>query len=152
MSALPGENHLRYVPNTDHSLRGATVDAAQTGLAFLDSIISGAPRPRFSWQSEGDGSIRVQSATKPDAVKLWQAVNHNARDFRLQTIGRAFHSTEIRDEGDFTYVARVSPPVHGFAAYFIELTYTTLHGEPFTVTTGVHVTPDVLPFGLPRLS
>jgi PhoPQ-activated pathogenicity-related protein len=152
LGGLPGENYLRYVPNTDHSLRGSAIDAAQTGLAFLDSIIAGAPRPRFSWRSESDGTIRVRSATKPSAVKLWQAVNGHARDFRLDTIGRAFYSTDLLDQGDFTYVVNVPPPAHGFAAYFVELTYAGLRGEPFTVTTGVRVTPDILPFGPPPTS
>ncbi|MDB5027971.1 MAG: PhoPQ-activated pathogenicity-related protein PqaA type, partial [Candidatus Eremiobacteraeota bacterium] len=149
IGGLLGENYLRYVPNTDHSLSGATIDAAQTGLAFLDSIIAGTPRPRFSWRAESGGTVRVRSATKPSAVKLWQAVNEHARDFRLQTIGRAFHSTELRDRGGFTYAGTVAPPAHGFVAYFVELTYAGPRGEPFTVTTGVQVVPDILPFGPP---
>ena len=152
LGGLPGENYLRYVPNTDHALSGKTLDAARTGLAFLDSVIAGAPRPRFSWSSESDGSIRVRSSTKPSSVKLWHAVNGSARDFRLATIGRAFRSTDLQDQGDFTYVGTVAPPERGFAAYFIELTYAGLRGEPFTVTTGVRVTPDILPFGPPPTS
>lgn len=148
---LPGENHLRYVPNTDHSLTGHAVDAAETGLAFLESIISGTPRPRFTWRTDPDGTMRVASETKPLSVKLWQAVNPNARDFRLQTIGRAFVSTELKSSSPGSYVAKVGPPAHGFTASFVELTYAGPHDEPFTMTTGVRVTPDVLPFAPPRV-
>jgi PhoPQ-activated pathogenicity-related protein len=146
---IPGENHLRYVPNTDHSLKGATIDAGQTALAFMDTIIAGKPRPRFTWQSEPDGTIRVRSTTQPKTVKLWRAVNERARDFRFETIGPAFNSTELEDQGGFTYAARVSAPARGFAASFVELTYAGPRDEPFVVTTGVRVTPDVLPFGPP---
>jgi PhoPQ-activated pathogenicity-related protein len=99
-----------------------------------------------------DGSIVVQSAVKPFSAKLWQALNPDARDFRLQTIGNAFTSTELPDRGGFTYAARVKPPARGFIAYFIELTYVTANNDMFTVTTNVRVTPDRLPFRPPHLA
>ncbi len=148
-SGLRGEKYLRYVPNTDHSLRGVTANAAQTGIAFVDSIIAGAARPAYSWYWDRDGTIHVRSTEEPLSVKLWQAVNPHARDFRLQTIGRAFRSSELRSRGKFTYAAKISPPAHGFAAYFVELTYETIRDDVFTFTTGVRVTPDILPFGPP---
>ena len=146
---LVGEKHLRYIPNTDHSLNGQTVNAAHTGLAFVNSLIAGAPRPTYDWRWDGD-AIRVHTKTMPISVKLWHAENPHARDFRLQTIGRAFHSTELIDQGSNTYVARLSRPAHGFTAGFVELTYAGLGEDVFTVTTGVRVRPDYLPFGLPR--
>jgi PhoPQ-activated pathogenicity-related protein len=148
-NALQGEKYLRYVPNTDHSLKGATRSAAETGKAFVDSIINAAPRPRYGWEMLADGAIRVQSASKPVAVKLWQALNPDARDFRLETIGNGFFSSDLHDRGGYTYVANVARPARGFCAYFVELTYSTLHGDLFTVTSGVRVTPDVLPYRLP---
>ena len=147
-SGLVGEKYLRYIPNTDHSLNGATVNAAHTGLAFVDSIIAGSPRPKYDWHWDGD-TVRVSSSTQPLSVKLWQAHNPRARDFRLQTIGPAFRSTELIDQGGNTFIARVTPPAHGFTAGFVELTYATLREDVFTVTTDVRVTPDVLPFGPP---
>jgi PhoPQ-activated pathogenicity-related protein len=147
---LQGEKYLRYVPNTDHSLKGAARTAAETGKAFVDSIINGNALPRYSWQMDGDGAINVQSETKPLSVKLWQALNPDARDFRLETIGNAFESTQLRDRGNSTYAASVPRPPRGFTAYFVELTYATTHNDLFTVTTAVRVTPDVLPFRPPR--
>lgn len=149
-SGLLGEKYLRYVPNTDHSLRGEAYNAARTGIAFVDSIIAGDARPTYTWYWDGNGTIHVRSNEEPLAVKLWQAVNPHSRDFRVQTIGhRAFHSSRLRDRGGFTYAARVPSPSHGFAAYFVELTYATQHDDLLTVTTGVRVTPDILPFGPP---
>ncbi len=61
--SLPGEKYLRYVPNTDHSLRGS--DVAQSLLAFFSAVVNGTPRPKFSWVFEQDGSIRVTSSDEP---------------------------------------------------------------------------------------
>jgi PhoPQ-activated pathogenicity-related protein len=146
---LVGEKHLRYIPNTDHSLNGVAVNAVHTGLAFVDSIIAATPRPKYDWQWDGD-TIRVHTKTEPISVKLWQAENPHARDFRLQTIGRAFHNTELVALDNHAYVARISRPAHGFSASFVELTYAGLSDDVFTVTTSVRIKPDFLPFGPPR--
>jgi PhoPQ-activated pathogenicity-related protein len=148
---LLGEKYLRYVPNTDHSLRGAGGDAAKTGIAFLDDVINGTPRPNYAWQIQRDGSIRVRSASKPVHARLWHAVNPHSRDFRFQTVGRAFWATDLRDSGGFTYVANVPAPAQGYAAYFVELAYAGTRNDLFTVTTGVRIVPDTLPYGLPPL-
>jgi PhoPQ-activated pathogenicity-related protein len=147
---LPDEKYLRYVPNADHSLRGADSGAGEDVLAFYQSVIGDTPRPKFSWRFEDDGSIRVQTATKPLAVKLWQAANPDARDFRLATIGQTFKSAELGDDGGGTYVGNVARPARGWAAYFIEVTYRGTERYTFRFTTGVRVTPDRMPFGPPR--
>jgi PhoPQ-activated pathogenicity-related protein len=149
-NGLRGEKYLRYLPNTDHSLKGASRTAADTGKAFVDSVIDGTPRPRYAWQSAADGSLHVQSTGKPVFAKLWQALNPDARDFRLETIGNAFEASPLHDEGGYSYSAKVARPARGFAAYFIELTYAAPKGDLFTVTTEVRITPDVLPFRGPR--
>jgi PhoPQ-activated pathogenicity-related protein len=63
--ALVGEKYLRYVPNTDHSLKG--FDAPESALAFYEAIVGGWPRPKFSWSFEPDGSIQVKAETQPIA-------------------------------------------------------------------------------------
>ena len=77
---LKGEKHLRYVPNTNHSLDKS--DALESMQAFYASVVKGTPRPEFSWTFEKDGSIKVVSKQRPDAVTLWQATNPEARNFR----------------------------------------------------------------------
>ena len=84
-SALPEEKHIRYVPNVKHNLEGG--DATDSMLAFYQAILSGTPRPRFTWKMQ-NGSIVVNVQDKPIAVNLWQATNPDARDFRLDTIGK----------------------------------------------------------------
>ena len=81
----------------------------------------------------------------PAEVKLWQAHNPSARDFRLETIGRAWKSSKLSGAGG-VFTAHVQRPEKGWTAYFIELTY-RIDGlaVPMKLTTGVYVIPDVLP-------
>jgi PhoPQ-activated pathogenicity-related protein len=142
---LPGVKYLRYVPNTGHSLRGT--DAWMTLLACYNAILTGAELPQFDWKIEKDGTIRVQAKTKPSEVKLWQATNPGARDFRLTTIGPKWKSSPLPEQGAGVYVAKVAPPKRGYTAYMVELTFPSgLALAPFKFTTGVKVVPDVEPF------
>jgi PhoPQ-activated pathogenicity-related protein len=142
---LPAEKYLRYVPNTDHSLRDS--DARDSVLAFYYTVIHKRPRPTFTWTFESDGSIRVKTSgsMKPKAVKLWQATNPKARDFRLRTIGPAYKSQTLIDAGGGTYVAKLTEPKKGWTASFVELTYGVGGRFPLKVTTAVRVLPDILP-------
>ena len=148
-SGLRGEKYLRYVPNTDHSLRGSYQDAAESAFAFYKAILTNIPRPKFAWSFEDDGSIRVKTETRPDVVTLWQAHNPDARDFRLETIGRAYSSSVLRDQGDGVYLGKVPEAKQGWTAFFIELTFPSPGPYPYKFTTGVRVVPDILPFGPP---
>jgi PhoPQ-activated pathogenicity-related protein len=142
---LPGVKYLRYVPNAEHSLRGS--DAWMTLLACYNAVLTGAELPQFEWKIEKDGTIRVQTKSKPSEVKLWQATNPGARDFRLTSIGPRWKSSALADNGDGTYTAKVAPPQRGWTAYMVELTFTSrLALAPFKFTTGVKVVPDVAPF------
>jgi PhoPQ-activated pathogenicity-related protein len=145
---LKGEKYLRYVPNTDHSLRNS--DARETLLAYYSAILENKPRPRFSWSFKKDGSIEVKTADQPAEIKLWQASNPEKRDFRLMTIGPAYTSTPLTSSGNGVYVARVSKPEKGWTAFFVELTYPAGGKYPLKFTTGVRVVPDVLPFPPPK--
>jgi PhoPQ-activated pathogenicity-related protein len=148
-AGLKGENYLRYLPNTDHSLKGEYVDAAESAVSFYQSILSDAPRPSFSWNFADDGSIRVNTESKPSAVRLWQAQNPNARDFRLATIGAAYTSSKLTDQGDGLYIGKAPESKQGWTAYFVEMTFPTDGPYSYKFTTGVRVAPDQLPFGPP---
>ena len=141
---LPGVKYLRYVPNADHSLRGS--DAWMTLLGAYAAIVKGSHLPEFTWAFEGEGQIRVKAADKPQSVKLWQATNPKARDFRLMTIKEAWTSTEVPQDGktEGVYVAKVGKPEQGWTACFVELTYGT--NMPMKFTSGVRVVPDIKPF------
>lgn len=134
---LPGEKYLRYVPNADHSLRSS--DALESAAAYYAAILENRPRPRFQWRIDDYGTILVKPIDRPGEVKLWQATNPDARDFRLQTIGPAFRSTTLHPAADGSYAAQVPAPPRGHTAYFIELTYPSGTQYPFKFTTGVRV-------------
>jgi PhoPQ-activated pathogenicity-related protein len=141
---LPGEKYLRYVPNADHSLRDS--DAQDSIIAFYQTVLAGAPRPKYDWTFEKDGSIRVKSQTPPKAVTLWQANNPKARDFRLLTIGKAYSGQTLMDQGGGVFVGKIDPPATGWTAFFVELTFDVGQSFPLKLSTAVRVLPDTLPF------
>lgn len=148
---LPPEKYLRYLPNTAHSLSGQGTSAADTVLAFCQSVIGHVPLPTITWRTEGTDSIVVHTTAKPSTARLWEAANPKARDFRLETIGKGFNYHDLSDQGNNTYVGRVAVPNSGWRAFFVELTYPTPFGKEFKTTTDVRVVPDVLPFPPPPL-
>ena len=145
---LKGETHLRYVQNTGHSLDKS--DAIPGVHAFYTTIVKGAPRPEVRWTFERDGSIKVVTRQRPDAVKLWQASNPKARNFRVDVIGPTYTSTTLSPSGPNTWVARVPPPAEGWTAFFVELTFPSVAKYPFKVSSAVRVLPDTLPFPPPK--
>ena len=142
---LPGEKHLRYVPNADHSV-DKNPDAVPSIVAFYQMVVSGKPRPKPSWTFEPDGAIRVTSDVDPQEVVLWQAANREARDFRLMTIGPAWQPTTLERQTDGLWVARPNRPEKGWNAALVELAYDSGSPFPFKVSTAVRITPDVLPY------
>lgn len=147
---LKGEKYLRYVPNTDHSLRNS--DVREGMIAFFDAFLKKQPRPKFTWSFENDGSIRVTTVTKPSEVKLWQAVNPDHRDFRLAAIGPAYRSTTLQEQKDGIYTGKAETPEKGWTAYYIELSFPGGTKYPMKFSTAVRVSPDTLPFAAPKHS
>jgi PhoPQ-activated pathogenicity-related protein len=146
---LPGVKYLRYVPNADHSLEGS--DAAQTLIACFAAVVARAPLPQLSWTWPNEDKVRVEAKTAPVDVKLWQATNPTARDFRVESLGKVWKSSPVTAKGG-AYEGHVDKPAKGWAAYFLELTFPGPAGEkgpPYKFTTQVKVVPDVLPFKFP---
>jgi len=150
---LPGEKHLRYVPNTDH---GLNADAMYSMLAYYKAILAGASLPEFSWTLEGDDSIRVLTnpLDPPSEVNLWQATNLSARDFRKNPYPTQGHpaptpvwtSSALSSQSGGVYIGRVSQPPTGWAAFFVELIYNSGGPNPYKFTTEINVVPYYLPF------
>jgi PhoPQ-activated pathogenicity-related protein len=138
------EKHLRYVPNAKHNLAGS--DAQQSLQAFYQAVLDGHPRPHYSWKKQSDRSLAVTCKDRPREVNLWQATNPDARDFRLDIIGKAWHSTPLEPDAEGTYTGRIARPKTGFSAFFVEMVYDSGGKYPFKFTTGVSVLPDVLPY------
>jgi PhoPQ-activated pathogenicity-related protein len=142
---LEGPKFLRYVPNTDHSMRNS--DAYETIVAWQHAVLNGTPFPRFGWKEEGPATLRVTVQDAPKAVKLWQATNPKARDFRLETLGAVWTSTDLKPDASGAYVGTVTTPSEGWTAYMVELTYDLGAPVPLKLTTPVRVTPVELPHG-----
>ncbi len=146
--ALPGTKYLRYIPNTDHSLKGS--DAYETLLAWQHVTVNRTALPEFSWKHRRGGDVRVNTRTKPVRVKLWQATNPAARDFRLETLGPEWRETPLVDEGGGNFAGKVAAPAKGWTAYLVELTYDVGAPTPLKLTTDVKVIPDTLPYPPPK--
>ena len=140
---LSGVKYIRAVPNADHGLKGS--DAWVTLMACYDAILKGSALPEFSWKSEGEDAVRVTAKTAPTTVRLWQATNPAARDFRLEAVGKIWTSSELARESDRSWIGRVARPEKGWTAYFVELTFPGPGSAPFTFTTVPRVFPDVFP-------
>jgi len=149
---LLGPKKLRYTFNTDHSQGQDLTSIILPTLSWLSDVLDDGQGPQFSWSFEPDGSIRVQTYTEPKGVRLWQATNPDARDFRLETIGSAWSSTKLQDSGNGVYIGTVNAPAQGWTAFAVELTFpgSTLIPTPLEsdqiFTTDVRITPAILPY------
>lgn len=141
---LRGENYLRYVPNGDHGLDGT--DANDSIVAFYSLILAGKKPPTFVWTEEADGSLQVMTRDKPKEVHLWQAYNPEARDFRMETLGKKYTSSVVEADEHGIYRANVEKPKKGWKAYFLEMTYDVGVPAPLKLTTGIKVIPEIIPF------
>ena len=142
---LIGPKWLRYTPNTDHKQGDDTIIKA---LSWIDDILDGKTSHQITWALEGEGVLRVSPTAPPKEVKLWQATNPNARDFRLEEIGPVWTSQVLAPQADGTYLGIVPKPATGWTAFLIEVTFDTAGViEPDQIySTGVQIIPDTLPF------
>ncbi len=141
---LPGEKNLCYVPNADHSLRDS--NAHETLIAFHHCIVNNTPRPEFTWKLSDKNRLSVQCKTQPKRVLLWQAVNADARDFRVDTIGRAYQSKELIEIGDGIFEVDLVAPEKGWQASFVQCEFDIGATVPLRLSTNVKVLPETLPF------
>ncbi|NLX05006.1 MAG: hypothetical protein GXY33_07670 [Phycisphaerae bacterium] len=139
---LPGPRYIRSVPNTDHALNASAFESL---ISFNQAIVTGASLPALTWTVQSDRSLRVETDTTPAAVKLWQATNLDGRDFRLETFGARWESTDLTESEEGVYLAAMPVPQRGFTAWFVEATF---DGEwssfPLILTTEVQITPDAV--------
>ena len=143
-SKVAEPKRLRMIPNSKHSTAGT--DIMESITAFDDAVLNKRPIPGYSWSVNGEGAIVVKTPVKPTEVRLWQGTNPKARDFRVDTIGKAFTSETLSMRRDGSYVANVPKPASGYTAWFVEITEPSGGKYPFKFTTEVYVTPDVLPY------
>jgi PhoPQ-activated pathogenicity-related protein len=140
---LPGEKHIRYVPNSDHSLSHSAEVLENTLTGFFGwyrTVLLGIPRPQVSWSLKKSGALVVRTSPPAPVARLWQATNATARDFRLESIGEAWTSSVLSSTPDGRYEVQVPPPSAGWTAYFVEIVYPDAAQQVYS--TRVFVTPD----------
>ena len=135
---------LRMIPNARHST--PPTDIMESVTAFCDAVLNRRALPKYSWTVRDDGALVVKAEGRPSEVRLWQATNPQARDFRVDTIGKAFTSTTLSRAADGTFIGAVLRPASGYTAYFVELVYPSGTKYPLKFTTEVQVIPDILPY------
>ncbi len=140
---LKGEKHLQYVPNSGHDVR--ETDALQNMISFYASILDDIPRPKYDWGvTEMGFTLQTDPNQKLIGIKLWQAHNTEARDFRIDVLGPQWTSSDIPINESGNYEISLETPEKGWKGYFVELSY---GGKgPIKVTTGVKVLPKTYPF------
>ena len=139
---LVGEKHLRYVPNSNHSM--ADTDVMESVDAWYHAVVNNVQIPRYNWEVAGDGTITVFTLDEPLEVLLWQASNPNERNFMQAQIGRAYTSTALTEREPGVYQIKLDPPEAGYTAYYVELAFPSGTVEPLKFSTGVKVVPDVV--------
>ena len=128
---LPGENRLRYMPNTDHGIeQGSSLEELGASLiSFFTYVANDYPLPSFTWEVTRDNEIQVrtESTSVPISVRLWSAtVSGPMRDFRYASVGAVWSSQVLDDpDGDGIYLASVPTPTAAdtWTGFFVDLTF-----------------------------
>lgn len=145
---LLGENHLCYVPNSEHSLK--ETDALDSLIAFHYSVVHQLQRPKLEWENRepGQWTIRCQAGAEGQTLKhvtLWQTTNPSTRDFRVDTIGRSYTSQRLEVGADGLYHVQLSPPAQGWTAAFVQAEFDIGAPRPLRISTPVTILPLELP-------
>jgi len=142
---LVGDKYIQYVPNANHGLNG-TYNMGSL-VAFYNAVITESAIPKVDWSVSAD-SIYLEVLSDVDyKVTKWEAVNENARDFRVPVIGRVWKDSELSKTSNNQYAIHFPAPERGYKAGMLEIIFDSGTEVPFTFTTGTVVTPNTYPFG-----
>ena len=142
---LVGDKYIQYVPNANHGLNG-TYNLGSL-VAFYNAVITESAIPNVDWSVRAD-SIYLEVLSDVDyKVTKWEAVNENARDFRVPVIGRVWKDSELSKTSNNQYAIHFPAPERGYKAGMLEIIFDSGTEVPFTFTTGTVVTPNTYPFG-----
>ena len=142
---LVGDKYIQYVPNANHGLNG-TYNLGSL-VAFYNAVITKSAIPKVDWSVSAD-SIYLEVLSDVDyKVTKWEAVNENARDFRVPVIGRVWKDSELSKTSNNQYAIHFPAPERGYKAGMLEIIFDSGTEVPFTFTTGTVVTPNTYPFG-----
>jgi len=163
--ALPGQKHIRYLPNALHYMAGNPVSDALGNMqkvsdavgSYFALLVDSAPLPEIEYLF-AESSIQVNVSQIPDKAILWVAHNPDSRDFRFLSSYSTPHliikklwsyfSSNLCDRCYYPYDVEVncdSSPceitvslpnlISGYQASFLEFNY-----SDFIITTEIYVT------------
>ncbi len=139
---LPRTKAIRYIPNSGHSISNS--DAFQSLTSFYQHILTDTELPEFVWTVSDSGfTLQYDPARIPDEIYLWNAHNPDSRDFRLYVIDRIWLASRVDADPSGSLFIPIETPEAGFTAWFAEAIFHSESFEPFTVTTGVKILPDI---------
>ncbi len=146
---LPGKKYLRYIPNAGHYLTGT--DCLSSAFTFAQAVVHDYRLPEITWHKDEENVLRIQEDIPSLQVILWKAVNPEARDFRLSTIGDSWEPEYLfPNEDSREYTVKLHVPEKGWAAYFVELVFASRAVIfPLKFTTDVYVLPETFPYQFP---
>ncbi len=138
---LPGENRIRVIPNQSHYIDMQIVENALL-IYYQELIQNNATLPKLRWEKNNKGIIEfIRTTQQPIAVKLWQASNLVACDFRKSS-NIVWQDSELignQKKNDFYFPIDMSCPIKGWKAFFVEVLFEQKEQIPFIFTTPVFV-------------
>lgn len=157
---LPGNNHIRYIPNSWHYIDHNIITNAV--ISYLDKINNKKPLPKFKSKLSKNLTathkyfINIETDQKPKFITLYQAVNINKRDFRLAssikymplTIATEnYNPYLLKKYGIYKYKVSIDVPHNGWQASFIECEYDSHNAEieNLILTSNIEILPKNYP-------
>ena len=138
LNDIPGKNRLHYVPNAGHDL-GDKKQALTALSAFFGETMTNSTSPTCNWTtsvSKKGVNVNIQ-ATKDKLVDVivWHADSPDT-DFRNDKW--TSNDTKISKKDKLTITEPL--PGSGFHAFYVDLKYHDVNGNPYTVSTRVFMT------------
>lgn len=138
LDSIPGKNLLHYVPNAGHNLGGGE-QAFKALSSFYGYTLTHTPYPDCDWTtSVTKKGIKVKVKTSKNILEdviVWHA-NSQDTDFRNDK----WTSNDTRISGKRKITITEPLPQTGYRAFYVDLKYKDVHGNPYTISTRVFMT------------
>ena len=140
---LPGEKHLRYVPNAGHSLEGTY--QLENLASFYYRFLNNINQPNWNWKINNDTIFVNINQGQNYKIAKWEVNNPKERDFRIYKIGKTWQKTDIETNDKGHYAIPVKS-TEGYTAALVEVVFDPNGDNPLILSTGTLVTPKEYPF------
>jgi len=142
---LQGDSYLQYVPNVGHGLHGSYLP--ENLVSFYQHTITDTKIPEFKWKVDKDTIYAEVDTNCNYEIRLWEAVNENARDFKSYVVGEeAWQMETLEISASGNYAIPISTPESGYKGAVLELVFNPDSEFPLILTSGTMITPDSYPY------